>query len=84
MRDYKLTDLPIVSWNIHGLFSNHGGFRYCKLESPFFMKSINNAKIFSLIETNHTSSEIDQIQLNGYKCFNVCRKNAQKAEIVVV
>ena len=70
MRDYKLTDLPIVSWNIHGLFSNHGRFRYCKLELPYFMKSINNAKIFFLIETNQTLSVIDQIQLNGYKCFH--------------
>ena len=74
MRDYKLTDLPIVTWNLHGLFSNHGGFRYNKLKSPFFMDTIKDTMIFSLVETWHTASEIDQIQLSGYKCFNVCRK----------
>ena len=38
---------------------------------------IKGAKIFSLIETWHTATEIDQIQLTGYKCFNVCRKKRQ-------
>ena len=35
---------------------------------------IGHAKIFSLIENHHLSTEIDQIQIDGYKCFNVCRK----------
>ena len=74
MREYNFTDLPIVSWNLHGVFANNFGFRYNKLQSPYFLQSINGAKIFSLLETHHTASEIDQIQLNGYKCFNVCRK----------
>ena len=74
MQDYNLTDLPIVSWNIHGVFSRHAGFRYNKLHSPYFMESIKNAKIFALIETHHTATEIDQIQIVGYKCYNVCRK----------
>jgi hypothetical protein len=77
MRDYNFTDLPIVSWNIHGVFQQHAGFRYYKLHSPYFMEAINNAKIFSLIETHHIATEIDQIQLTGYKCFNVCRKKRQ-------
>ena len=75
MRDkFKVTDLPIVSWNIHGLFTRQSGFRYNKLDSPFFQDAINRAKIFALIETHHTASEIDQIQLDGFKCYNVCRK----------
>ena len=74
MQEYKATDLPIVSFNIHGVFTNLGGFRYCKLQSPDFFNAVNNAKIFGLIETHHTASEIDQIQIAGYKCFNVCRK----------
>ena len=57
---FKVTDLPIVSWNIHGLFTRQCGFRYSKLESPFFKDAINNAKIYALIETHHTASEIDQ------------------------
>ena len=38
------------------------------------MEAINKASIFCCIETWHTASEIDQIQISGYKCFNVCRK----------
>ena len=75
MRDnLYITDLSIVSWNIHGLFSQRSGFRYCKLKSPFFKDAIGHAKVFGLLETHHIASEIDQIQLEGYKCFNVCRK----------
>ena len=71
---FKFTDLPIVSWNLHGVFSRISGFRYNKLCSPYFFEAINGAKIFSLIETHHMAEEIDQIQLDGYKCYKVCRK----------
>ena len=74
---FKVTDLPIVSWNIHGLFTRQCGFRYSKLESPFFQNAINNAKIYALLETHHTASEIDQLQIEGFKCYNVCRKKKQ-------
>ena len=77
MREYNYTDLPILSWNIHGVFTQCTGFRYNKLQSPYFLDVIKNAKVFALIETHHTASEIDQIQLAGYKCFNVCRKKRQ-------
>ena len=30
-----------------------------------------------MIETHHTATEINQIQLAGYKCYNVCRKKKQ-------
>jgi exonuclease III len=75
MRDkFNITDLPIVSWNVHGIFSRHSGFRYNKLHSPFFKDAIGDAKLFGLVETHHVASEIDQIQLDGFKCYNVCRK----------
>ena len=77
MREYNYTDLPILSWNIHGVFTQCTGFRYNKLQSPYFLDVIKNAKVFALIETHHTASEIDQIQLAGYKCFNVCREKRQ-------
>ena len=72
--NFYFTDLPIVSWNIHGIFSRYSGFRYNKLQSPFFKSAVGNAKFFGLIETHHVASEIDQLQLSGFKCFNVCRK----------
>ena len=77
MRGYTFTDLSIVTWNIHGVFQQHAGFRYNKLHSPHFVDAINGARIFALLETHHTSTEIDQIQFSGYKCFNVCRKKRQ-------
>ena len=71
---FMSTDLCILEWNMHDLFSNLGGFRYCKLQSPYFWQAIKGAKIFSLIETHHTANDIDELQIKGYKCFNLCRK----------
>ena len=77
MQDFNYSDLSIVSWNIHGVFQQNAVFRYNKLQSPYFMDTIKNVQIFALLETHHTAAEIDQIQLIGCKCFNVCRKKMQ-------
>ena len=75
---YHYTDLLIVSWNIHGIFSRHSGFRYNKLHSPFFKSIVGNAKIFGLLETHHVATDIDQLKLTDFKCYNVCtKKNIQ-------
>ena len=71
---FHMSDLPITCWNIHGIFNRIEGFRYNKLDSPYFWNLIGKAKIFGLIETHHLATEIDQIQIDGFKCFNVCRK----------
>ena len=73
-KTFRMSDLKISSWNVHGIFSRIEGFRYNKLQSPYFWDVIGNARICGLIETHHLSTEIDQIQIDGYKCFNVCRK----------
>ena len=78
MQDYNYTDLPIVSYNIHGVFRQYAGFRHNKLHSPYFWEAINHAKIFSLLETNHTADEIDELQIFGFKCFNVCRQKRKR------
>ena len=72
------TDLPFVSWNIHGIFSRHSGFRYNKLHSPLFKSAVGNSNIFGFLETHHVSTEIDQLQIQGFKCFNVCRKKKRQ------
>ena len=72
--NFHMSDLKITSWNIHGIFNRIEGFRYNKTHSPHFWDIIGDSKIFGLIETHHLATEIDQIQINGYKCFNVCRK----------
>ena len=71
---FVFTDLCILEWNIRGIFTNIGGVRYNKLQSPYFWQAIKGARIFGLIETHHTADDIDQIQIKGYKCFNLCRK----------
>ena len=71
---FYMSDLPITCYNIHGIFSRIEGFRYNKLQSPYFWDMIGKSKIFGLIETHHLATEINQIQIDGYKCFNVCRK----------
>ena len=69
-----MSNLSILSWNLHAIFGNINGFRYSKLKSPHFWNVVKNIKLFSLIETHHVSTEIDQIQIDGFKCFNNCRK----------
>ena len=64
--NFRMSDLIITSWNIHGIFNRIGGFRYNKSHSPHFWDIVGNAKIFSLIETHHLATEIDQIQIAGY------------------
>ena len=76
--NFYFTDLPIVSWNIHGIFSRHSGFRYNKLHSPLFRSAVGNAKIFGLLETHHVATDIDQLQVPGFKCYNVCRKKRKQ------
>ena len=71
---FVFTDLCILEWNLHGLFTNLNGHRYCKLQSPYFWEAIKGAHIFGCIETHHKADEIDQIQIKGYKCLNLCRK----------
>ena len=71
---FRLSNLSITSWNIHGLFSRIEGFRYSNLQSPYFWDMVGKAKIFGLIESHHLASEIDQIQIDGFTCFNVCTK----------
>ena len=72
--NFCISNLKITSWNIHGIFNRIEGFRYNKTHSPHFWDIVGNSKNFALIETHHLATEIDQIQINGYKCFNVCRK----------
>ena len=70
--------MSIQCFNIHGIFSNINGFQYSKLESPIFKDIMKECIIFGLVETNHTSEDISKIQISGYKCFQVCRKQNKR------
>ena len=58
---FLFTDLCILEWNLHGLFTNINGCRYNKLHSPYFWEAIKGAQIFGLIETMHTAADIDEL-----------------------
>ena len=63
----QISNLTIKSWNIYGIFNN-------KLHDPDFIEHTKQFLIFGLIETHHTSDDIDKLQILGYKCFQSCRK----------
>ena len=44
------------------------------MDDPLFHEHIKKYQIFGLIETHHTSDDIDKLHILGYKCFQVCRK----------
>ena len=68
------SELWVQCWNINGTFQNINGFTYNKLQDPDFTAHAKNAKILGLIETQHIAEDIDKLQINDFKCFQVCRK----------
>ena len=68
------SEISIQCWNIFGIFKNINGFIYTKLQDPDFVEHTSKHLIFGLIETHHTSDDIDKLQILGYKCFQACRK----------
>ena len=70
----KIFELSIQCWNVSGIFTNINGFKYSKLDNPLFFDHVSRHSIFGLIETQHTSDDIDKLQVLGYKCFQACRK----------
>ena len=69
-----ISNLTVKAWNIYGIFKSINGFQYNKLQDPDFIHHVNDFLIFGLIETHHTSEDIDQLQISGYKCYQTCRK----------
>ena len=72
------TELSVQCWNIYGIFNNINGFKYNKLHDSDFTKQTELAKILGLVETQHTADDVDSLQLEGYKCYQVCRKKKKK------
>ena len=70
---FRLSDLKISAWNINSIWKNINSFRYNKLENPDFLNFLCKKQIFGLIETHHTANQADKLQINGFKCFSLCR-----------
>ena len=72
-------ELQIQCWNIYGAFFNVDGDRYSKLQNDAdFIGHTNKYLLFVLVETHHTASDIPQMEIQGYRCFQVCRKKLVK------
>ena len=69
-----ISEISIQCWNIFGIFTNLNGFTYSKLSNPDFLEHTSKHQIFGLTETQHTAGDIDNLQVENYKCFQVCRK----------
>ena len=68
-------ELQIQCWNIYGAFFNVDGDRYSKLQNNAdFIGHTSKYLLFGLVETHHTASDIPQMEIQGYRCFQVCRK----------
>ena len=70
----RINEISIQCWNVFGIFSNLNGFIYNKLHDPDFLKQTCDNHIFGLVETQHTSDDIDSLQILDFKCFQACRK----------
>ena len=68
------SSISVQCYNINGIFNNINSFKYNKLHSPSFDSFLQDNKLFGLIETHHSSDEIDQLQILDFKCFQACRK----------
>ena len=78
-----LSELHIGCWNINGIFKRINGFRYNKLHDNYILGLLQNHHIFGFIESHHMSSEIHELNVNGFICFNACRpKKMQKGSKV--
>ena len=78
MSTYQKSGLAISSWNIYGLFSNKNGNRYNKLDTPELSSFASSNKLFGLLETHHVATDIAELQMVGFKCFQVCRTKLSK------
>ena len=75
---FKLSEIGITSFNIHGIFHNINNFRYNKLAHPYFQKLFDACKIVGLIETHHEQGQIGEIHMQNFKCHSKCRPNSKK------
>ena len=77
---FRLSELKISAWNINSIWKNINSFRYNKLENPDLINFVCKKQIFGLIETHHTANQADQLHINGFKCFSLCRPKDNKQE----
>jgi hypothetical protein len=75
---YKLSEIGITSFNVHGIFKNINNFRYNKLVHPYIQNLFEKYKIVGLIETHHEQGQISDLDVQNFKCHSKCRPKAKK------
>ena len=75
---YTLSEIGIVSYNIHGVFQNINNFRYCKLGNPYVSNIFQKYKIVGLLETHHESNDIGSLYVKNFTYHTKCRPKAKK------
>ena len=75
---YKLSEIGICSYNIHGIYQNINNFRYNKLNYPFVQQLFDKYKIIGLIETHHEQDNIGDLNVNNFHCHSKCRRKSKK------
>ena len=75
---YKLSEIKIKSFNVHGIFQNINNFRYNKLVHPYVQNLFEKFKIVGLIETHHEQSQISDLHVQNFKCHSKCRPKSKK------
>ena len=79
MSAFSKPELQIQCWNVYGAFYNIDGDRYSKVQNNLdFIGHITKYLLFGLVETHHTAQDSPQMQIQGYRCFQVCRKKLVK------
>ena len=71
---FKIGEMSIGAWNVHGIWSRINSFRYNKINDGNVLEVLLKYKIFCLIETHHIATESDLLHIPNYKCFDLCRK----------
>ena len=75
---YKLSEIKITSFNVHGIYQNINNFRYNKLVHPYVQNLFEKFKIVGLIETHHEQSQISDLHVQNFKCHSKCRPKSKK------
>ena len=75
---YKLSEIGITSFNIHGIFYNINNVKYNKLVHPYVQNLFEKYKIVGLIETHHEQGQIGDIHVQNFKCHSKCRPKSKK------
>ena len=66
-RPFKIREVTIGAWNLHGLFHTINSFRYLKINDSCVRDVLHKYQIFCLIKTHHVATESDLLHIPAGK-----------------